>query len=367
MKRRLALIGAIAAFFLIATIWIARDRRATHYAFDVFSTENTGAQGLSLGRAYLARQGRQVNTFTRAGAIARAEHDAVVFRLTTESVEPDPPAATSKEKPKIAPRVEPLLLSREDEIFVRRGGRLVIGASSDLLNVDGTAISVATKVFPIWPGIDEVTLPEPRAFNVLRTRMHAVMNAGALVTIARERIGKGELFVIATPEMFQNRSIDSSQRLDLLVALAGEKRPVYFDEVPHGLVSDDGALSLMKEWGLGPLLLLLAALSALILWRNSRRIGAPEDDYRDTRSDAADLVRSVGALYRRSTTDVEALALYHGALTRSVAAHTGLRGDALHKRVADLTGNMPVPEGSVDDAAFQRTLDTLNEAFRRVR
>lgn len=364
--KRVALIAPIAAFFVIACIWIAVDRRATHHAFDHFSSANTGSEGLSLAREYLARRGHRVRVFTRIGAIAGAEHDAVVFRLTREGSQPEVREITTKGGAKEETRVEPLKLAHEDEAFIRRGGRLVIGATEKLLGVDGTPIAVAEKVFPVWPGIDEVTLPEPRAFARLRSRMHAVMIAGAKVTIARERIGSGELLVVATPELFRNSSIDASKRLDLLVALAGETRPVYFDEVPHGLVSDDGMLALMKEWRLGPLLLLLAMLCVLVFWRNARRIGPPEDDYRDTRSDAADLVRSVGALYRRSTTDAEALAMYHGALTRSVAAQTGLRGDALHKRIAELTGDMPVPESIDGDAAFQRTLSTINEAFRRV-
>src|SRR6185503_13692775 len=147
-----------------------------------------------------------------------------------------------------------------------------------------------------------------------------------------------------------------------------DARPVYFDEVPHGIVSDDGALALLKEWNLGPFLVLLVVIAALVFWRAGRRIGAAEDDYRDTRSDAIDLVRSLGALYDEVTSNAAAIALYHDALTRTVASQSGLRGDALRKRVDDLTGGLTPPpkHASMPAAIFKRDLDRINEGFSGV-
>jgi hypothetical protein len=123
--------------------------------------------------------------------------------------------------------------------------------------------------------------------------------------------------------------------------------------VIHGIVSDDGALALMKEWNLGPFLLLLGLAATLVFWRAGKRIGHADDDHRETRSDAVDLVRSLGALYKDVTTETQALALYHDSLTRTVAHTSGLRGDALHKRVEELTGG-------------GRTLDAINEGFSKI-
>jgi hypothetical protein len=156
--------------------------------------------------------------------------------------------------------------------------------------------------------------------------------------------------------------------LPLLLALAGDApRPVWFDEVPHGIVSDDGAIAMLKEWNLGTFLLLLLAIAALSFWRNGKRIGPAEDDYRDTRSDAIDLVRSLGALYHDVTSDAEAIALYHDALTKTVAATTGLRGEALRARVDKLTGGLVPPKasGRMPRAVFDQQLRALNEAFLR--
>jgi hypothetical protein len=197
--------------------------------------------------------------------------------------------------------------------------------------------------------------------------MHALFACGDVAVIARERIGEGELYVLSTPELLRNENL--VRHLALLAALAGKGRPVYFDEVPHGIVSGDGALALLKEWNLGPFLLLLLAVAALIFWRNGRRIGPPEEDFRDTRSDAVDLVRSLGALYRDVTSPAEGITLYHDALTRTIAAQSGLRGEALHKRVADLTGGLarPDPAKKMPGHVFRRQLEMINEAFMKLR
>ncbi|HKR98530.1 MAG TPA: hypothetical protein VJU79_03345, partial [Candidatus Dormibacteraeota bacterium] len=223
--------------------------------------------------------------------------------------------------------------------------------------------------FPLWPGIDSLTLSEKRAYDPasLGAHMHAVYTAGAQVVMARESIGAGDVILLAVPEMLTNGHLRSGNHLALLLALAGNKRPVYFDEFVHGMASEGGSLDIMREWNLGPLLLMLGAGALLVFWRNARRIGRPEEEYRDTRSEAVDLVASLGALYERRMSEAEAIALYHGALTRSVAAHSGLRGEALHKRVSDLTGGMSVPkwDDRLPRPVFQRMLMTINDAFRK--
>jgi hypothetical protein len=64
-------------------------------------------------------------------------------------------------------------------------------------------------------------------------------------------------------------------------------------------------------------------------------------------------------------TNGDAIALYRAALERTVAAQSGLRGDALHKRVADLTPGVTAMTGEKIAAhAFDRHLNTINDAFR---
>ena len=277
----------------------------------------------------------------------------MIFRITHElPIFFDPEDLGELEIGPPRPR-ERSLLSDAEDAFVRNGGRMVIGAHTGALPSTTPSARDATKVFPIWPGLDTLSVAEATsAFDTLRPRMHALFTVGSKVVVARERIGQGDLFVVSWPEVFQNELLPRGDHLALLAALAG-RRPVYFDEVPHGIVTGDGALALAKDWNLGPLLVMLAIVAALVFWRASRRVGPPEEAYRDTRSDAVDLVRSLAALYGDVTSQSEALSLYRDSLTRTVAHTSGLRGDALHKRVEELTGG-------------RRTMQGINEGFSKL-
>ena len=79
---------------------------------------------------------------------------------------------------------------------------------------------MARKVFPIWSGVDTVALPERRAFQTsdLRRGMHVLYTAGRDAIIAREVIGRGEVFVIAVPEIFANGNLATGNHLALLTA-----------------------------------------------------------------------------------------------------------------------------------------------------
>jgi len=369
VRRALPLVLAAAAFASFAILWIISDRRASQRIYDKYSSANTSKDGLSLAAGYLAKQ-RKVAMLTRPLARAALEPNAVVFRVSGFSVPFfDPEDLEGEQVGPPRPRRQPLLGDAE-EAFVRGGGRMVLALAGGMLDTVDVDDPSAKKVFPIWPSLGDLALSETtRGFSALRPRMHALYASGAHAIVARERIGDGELFVISAPELFQNEGLARGNHLQLLNALSGNGRPVYFDEVPHGIVSGDGSLSLLKSWNLGPFLLLLGAIALLIFWRAGRRVGPAEDDHRETRSDAVDLVRSLGALYQKVTTDAESIALYHAALTRTVASKTGLRGDALRKRVDDLTGGLvsPSPGTHMPAPMFRRELDKLNDAFLGVR
>jgi len=365
LRRALPLVIAATAFASFAILWIVSDRRAPQRIYDEYSSANTSKDGLSLASGYLAKQ-RNVSMLTCPIARAALERNAVVFRIVDRwMMFFDPEDLEGEQVGPPRPRRQPLL-SDAEEAFVRGGGRMILASAGGVLDTVEVSENVARKVFPIWPALGNLDLPDDsRGFSTLRPRMHALYASGPRAIVARERIGDGELFVISAPDLFQNDGLARGNHLQLLNALAGSGRPVYFDEVPHGIVSGDGSLSLLKAWNLGPFLLLLGAIALLVFWRAGRRVGPAEDDHRETRSDAVDLIHSLGALYQKVTTDSESIALYHEALTRTVASKTGLRGDALRKRVDDLTGGL-VPSATTG-AEFRRQLDRLNEAFLGVR
>ena len=353
MRRVAPLVLAVALFFALGIVWIVTDRRAAERVYDNLSSANTSKTGLSQAAAYLARRGKS-QMLTRPIEHAGVEPNAVLFRITHELPRFFDPEVLDDDKTFGPPRPKELpLLTDAEDAFVRRGGRVVIGAHIGALQSVTPTTTTARKVFPIWPGVEVLTIPEKSsAFRVVRPRMHALFTSGSDVIVARERIGDGDLFVIAWPEVFSNDQLSRANHLALLAALAG-KRPAYFDEVPHGIVSGEGALELAKDWNLGPFLVMLIVVAVLVFWRASRRVGPPEDEYREARSDAVDLVRSLAALYKDVTPYSEAISLYHESLTRTVAHTTGLRGDALRTRVDDLTGG-------------RRTLGAINQAFTKL-
>jgi len=373
MRRALPLLLAVAAFFVAGTIWIG-SKRVANYAFTPGSVSNTSPTGTSLAYAYLGRHGmvNRLTTPLRDGAVSA---NAVVFRIDSYDADDfydddDERGNTKKTK------AVPFFLSPADEEFVRGGGRLVMASSyfEGSLEMRNDAGKVAAKVFPIWPGIETLSLPEPVSLapRSLPRGMHTIFAGNGEAVVARQPIGAGEVIVVTVPQMFENKNLAADHHLALLTALAAEPaavqpasrrryepRPIYFDEYAHGIASDDGMLALMTEWRLGPLLVLGGIAALFSLWRNARRIGPPDAEERDTRSDAIDLVSSLGALYGRSISNAEAIALYRAALERTVAAQTGLRGDALHKRVADLTKSVTLAAQT-----FDGQLQTINDAFR---
>lgn len=381
MKRSLVVVAAIAVYLAAVLVWVGSDKRVSKHAFDEFSIANTGDKGTSLAAKYLAHTGHRVDTLALALNERNADPHAAVFRLGAapvrfsrddleeESAGDRRKRKGGKPKPRVRTHYVTPLLSDEEDSWVRHGGRLIVGASGAFGSLDtGVAPEkLAKKVFPLWPGLETLNLPAARTVSGEALRnAHAVYAVDGKMAMARIAVGAGDVLVFAVPEALDNQHV--AAYLPLLTALAGGARHVYFDETIHGMTTGEGTIELLKEWRLGPFLLLLLILAAVIFWRGGTRVGRPDDEFRDTRSEAIDLVGSLGALYERSMTKGEALAAYYHELTRAVAASSGLRGDALHKRVAELTGNMTQPwkHQQLSEEEFQRMLTTLNGAFGRV-
>jgi hypothetical protein len=376
MKRTLFFLGAIAVYFVAVLLWVGGDKRVSKHAYGDFSISNSGEKGLSLASKYLVRVGRRVGPLTLAVNDRNVEPRAVVFRVGTpftafamEELDETPKKRKKDEKPKPRTHYVTPLLTDEEDAWVRAGGRLIIASEERhrSLDVGAAPDKVAKKVFPLWPGIDQLDLPESRAVGgeALR-KAHAVYATDDKNIVARIVDGAGDVIVFGVPEALDNEHL--AKNLPFLVALTGGARRVYFDETIHGMSTGEGMLALLKEWKLGPFLLLLLIIAATIFWRGGARIGIPDDEFRDTRSDAIDLVASLGALYDRSMTKGEALAAYHRELTRAVAASSGLRGEALHKRVSEMTGGVGPSwkHEQITNEEFQQMLASLNAAFARL-
>jgi len=316
LRRALPLLLSIAAFFVAALVWIGSDPLVSEQAFDDFSMENTSPSGLSIAFRYLQRTGHRVFRLDAPLRPNLVPPDAVLIRagvLEDPAFGADEEEAKPRDKKKTKPatktkNVTPLLTSIEDQ-WVRGGGRLILASPESFgsLRLRGEKRAMAAKVFPLPTSAVWITAPKARSIDprTLPAHMHALYTINGASAIARERIGNGEVILIAIPEFLQNEFIRWSGAVPLLETFAPANRPIYFDESIHGFDANGGSLELMKEWALGPFLGLLGIAALLYFWRQSKRIGPAEDDARETRSDAVDLVHSLGALYRESMTDEE--------------------------------------------------------------
>lgn len=413
MKRRgVWLVGlALALYVLGVAVQVRYDRRSLRDVFHMGSTFSTNDNGLSLAYEYLrvraARAGQDpdqaVAALHRRVEPGSLPARAVVFRFRpdlkpfllseeeggeeekkddkdskdgkdTKDGEKD---EDEKDQDGAVERGLPLL-SDPEEAWVRGGGRLVLALAESygplwLDPILGEA--TVQKVFPLWPGVAKLAPAEPYGLaGPPLAAGHAVFLVGESPVVARIPLGEGDVIVLSTPEILENALLGEADHLALLEALT-EKRPVRFDERSHGLSDTAGVFETLGRWGFGPFLLLAGLTAGLALWRAAVRIGPPERDGRDTRSDAVELVDSLADLYDRALRRGDAVRLYHESFVHAVAADTGLRGEALEARAQDLLegagGWEPLPpdpsrERDLPRDRFDRMLRTLNEAFRRL-
>ena len=370
---------AVGVYFLAVFIWMGRDRRLTREAFEPCSTRNTSPEGLSLAFKYLRERARlagggRVELLTRPFERAALEADAVLFRVRPSMrslleglwTEPKDEKGSTREA---AGR----FLTAAEESWIHDGGRLVLALDEGCgeLEVVPSGSGAVRKVYPIWPGVEELRPAPQRALaGGALDWMHGVFAVGQEPLVARRRLGEGELFVMSCPEIFQNGRIGRGDHLALLEELSGGGRPVYFDEYVHGLARGRGVLEIAKRAGLGPLVSLLVLTALAAYWRRRTRVGPEEDPYRETRVESVDFVDSLAQLYNRALRRRRAISLYHGALVRSVSVQTGLRGEALDAKVDGLAQGMrpPRPGRKRDIGAqeFRRALKAINKAFRRL-
>jgi hypothetical protein len=409
LRRRSLLLVAGVLYLLATVVWLGAERRSPRQFLSPGSALNDGERGTSLAREYLhARPGHPpVGLLERPVSTAELPRDAVVFRLEPEwlpwqpawreAPEPKKPkkiaaqgkkgkkekkAATDDagETPGEVPAAKhsdhfaPLLTDEEEE-WVRGGGRLVLGVSGEYGPVwvewewSGPPQPIL-KVFPLWPEVPKLRLLDRYGLRgPALGRAYAIFLAGENPVVARLPLGRGDVVLLSCPDVFHNARLAVGGHLALLGALAGDPagRPVYFDELTHGIGASTGLLAQLARWGLGPALL-LAGLAALgLVVRQKVRIGPPERDPPDVRSEAVDLVDSLGELYDRALSRGDALRLYWEGFVHTVAVDTGLAGPALVARARELAGGFVLPAGDLSREGFEQALATLNSARRRAR
>lgn len=391
MSRGIRLAALVAALYVAGVaVWVRYDRRSVREVFEPGSIFNSKNEGLSLAYAYLGKRAKApVSALHRRVTPGQVPAQAVVFRVAPgvgpllleeeeEQDEKDGKDSKDEKKEKESqeteeekPRVP--LLTADEEGWVREGGRLVVAFSGfygPAATRDLVGRQPIRKVFPIWPGAIHVVPPMVRGLDVPPLpAAHAVFLAGDSAMVLRQPLGKGELVLLACPEVLNNQYLGQSGHLALLEALAGvgERRPVLFDERSHGLADSGGVVAILSEWGLGPLLLLGFLATGAAFWRASARLGPADREERDTRSDAVELLDSLADLYDRALHRGDAVRLYYESFLHTLAVETGLRGRALDERASKLLDGFKPPTGEdLSRERFDQALRTINQAIRRI-
>ena len=372
MRRLLTVLGAL-AYAVAGLVWLAHGPGGSE-PLRPGSSFDTSPSGASLAFAYLQGSGRAVERLARPLRLADVKPAAVVFRLRPYTRPPAPVEAARERGDKGQRRdaaAPARLLEPREEAWVEAGGRLVLAVADSLgpLKVEAApAGAPPRRVHPRFPGVRAIH-PSPRRVLAGAGVEDAVtlFASGDRPVVARAARGKGEILLLACPEVLENGLLAGGDHLRLLEALAGEGRPVLFDELVHGVVQEQGLLPLLLDWGLGPALFLAGLAGLALLWRSRARVGPAEDAWEDRRSDAVDLVGSMAQLYERALRRREAAALYHEWFRRAAAQRTGLRGKDLEARVRQMTGGVsPGAWGKgrdLSEAELQDVLARLNRAF----
>jgi hypothetical protein len=349
---RLAPTLVLVLFATVAAVWLSRDPAIHRKAFPAGSSLGTGPEGTSLARAYLEATGSQVGTLSRPLDSSRLPPGAVLLRLdATAFRDGASPAATAR----------PTLTPPEEDL-VRKGGRLVLAIPGD------ESSGPARKVSPLLPGVANLQPPDARALPASAlVDAQPVFEHGESPSVARRTLGAGEVWFLSEPELFFNGNLAKADHLALLLALSGGGRPVVFDELLHGVRTEAGLLGLLREWGLGPALLVAALAACALAFRQAVTVGPPSDPWRDPRAESVELVDSMAALYQRSLSPAEALRLYRGHLVHEIS----LRLLVGEKRAELLFGPYAPADDTgtarLSDAEFRARLARLVSAWERFR
>lgn len=337
----LLLLGALALG------WLATASSLPHEAFEPWSALNYGPEGCSQAKAYLEdRSARAVGLLTRPMEIAPVAADAVLLRLA-----PDQPEGV-------------IWNSAAEEQWVQGGGRLVLALTgpADALRPSEDR-GGPRPTLPCWPAVKEIDPPQRRVFaKPLPPEAVTLYAHEDGPTIARRRLGRGEVVWLSCGEVFQNAQLARADHLALLSALVGKRRPVLFDETARGADGDLGSIELLAGWGLGPTLSLGALAALLLFWRARARLGPPDAERLAARSLTVDFVDSLALLYQRRLPRPRLIELYREALGRTMQRQERLSGPALAERLRSL-----VHVRARGPGAFGRQLAAINRGFRRLK
>ncbi len=119
----------------------------------------------------------------------------------------------------------------------------------------------------------------PLYFELMDSSWRAVYTAGDRVVVAQRPWGRGEVVMVADSYLFSNEALRYSRSPGFLAWALPPRAPIVFDEIHNGLSRQPGLAGLMRKYRLHGVVLTLALLVLLTIWRQGTvfvpRVGDP--------------------------------------------------------------------------------------------
>jgi Domain of unknown function (DUF4350) len=302
------LVGGLVAFSALANLVEhltpkPHGPRSSSYA--------TSPAGLAAYASLLADYGHPIRRVRRPPSERRLDPRNTVVLLDPGVVEPDDAEAL--------------------RVFLRHGGRLVVGGESsdlwlhDLLQdaPDWTERSVR-RARPVVPaaetaGVENVEAAGPGSWAQAGQAVPVIAgDRGSILAVAK--VGRGRAVLLADPSPLQNRLLDHADNAALGLAVAGAKnRPVDFLESVHGYYPASGFSAIPWSWRFALGGLVVAAL--VLMLARGRRLGPPEAEDRELPPPRRVYVESLAAVLARAKRPGEAVEPVQAEGKRLLAQH----------------------------------------------
>jgi hypothetical protein len=306
--------------------------------------------GLAI-RLWLERSGYHLSWQGDSASVRGLEPRTGTFLLLAPQREPSLPEVTALKR------------------WIRQGGTAVLGtdgAVSSLFNAFGlpVAVSPPAPITVIQPAL--VAPPasnlEGEAFVVGRSSVPgtAAQSRYGPVLVHR-RLGRGDVWLLTAPQLLDNRNIAAGENRRLLLNLIGPPgRRLVFATLAPGAASTGASWWTSTSWGIAILFAVL--LAVLFRWLGGRRLGPPLIPFSERRRPAAEYVKSMAGLLRRTGRRSEVLQIYQHELRQRLRRRWGTEdAGALPPGVRAEVQTLLAPRGDLSEDALVRSAAEILE------
>ena len=205
---------------------------------------------------------------------SRAQDDGPIFTNSAPSAPPPQPPARRPPRSRGNTNSDPSLLPELVSLFDKTGLRVEYDNLSQ--DEDGLSRSELAEAVHAPPGLPPLISWHSGAyFNVLDTNWQTVYQRKRHPVILERSFGAGSL-VLSTDSFFlSNEALRRERHAELLAWLVGEHRDIIFDETHLGVEERPGVAALLRQYRLQGVLLALALLAVLFVWKNSLPLVPP--------------------------------------------------------------------------------------------